>query len=241
WHHKDGDHFIPPSTFVPLLEETGLIVPVGEWVMRTACEENRRWREATGKDLFVAVNLSAHQLADEKLVDKVRAIVQGAGMDARHLEIELTESAVMKDAEHGIRTMHQLKELGVSLSIDDFGTGYSSLSYLKQLPLDTLKIDRSFVTDAPSDPEAVSIIRAIVAMGHSLQFEIIAEGVETPEQIDFLRQGTVDILQGFYFSKPVPADDFHALVTGSPTFELDQAVQKKPVAQPIPLRPRARH
>ncbi|HZX31752.1 MAG TPA: PAS domain S-box protein, partial [Rhodocyclaceae bacterium] len=131
WHHKDGDHFIPPSTFVPLLEETGLIVPVGEWVMRTACEENRRWREATGKDLFVAVNLSAHQLADEKLVDKVRAIVQGAGMDARHLEIELTESAVMKDAEHGIRTMHQLKELGVSLSIDDFGTGYSSLSYLK--------------------------------------------------------------------------------------------------------------
>ncbi|HJW26569.1 MAG TPA: EAL domain-containing protein [Rhodocyclaceae bacterium] len=239
WLPKEGDGFIPPSTFIPLLEETGLIVPVGEWVMRTACEENRRWREATGKDLFVAVNLSALQLADERLVDKVRAIVSGNGFDPRHLEIELTESAVMRDAERGIRTMHQLKELGVSLSIDDFGTGYSSLSYLKQLPLDTLKIDRSFVIDAPGDPEAVSIIRAIVAMGHSLQFEIIAEGVETRDQIDFLRQGMVDILQGYHFSKPVPAEEFLALVTDRQVYELGDGEQEKVFVQPIPLRRRA--
>lgn len=240
WRPQDGEDFIPPSTFVPLLEETGLIIPVGDWVMRTACEENRRWREATGRDLFVAVNLSAHQLADEGLVDKVWALVHGSGFDPRHLEIELTESAVMRDAEHGIRTLHRLKELGVSLSIDDFGTGYSSLSYLKQLPLDTLKIDRSFVTDAPGDPEAVSIIRAIVAMGHSMDFEIIAEGVETREQIDFLRQGTVDILQGYYFSKPVPAAEFLALVSASPAYELDGDDRERPVAAPIPFRPRAR-
>jgi diguanylate cyclase (GGDEF)-like protein/PAS domain S-box-containing protein len=237
----EGENFVSPATFVPLLEETGLIVPVGEWVMRTACEQNRRWREATGRDMFVAVNLSAHQLADERLVDKVRAILQGTGIDPRSLEIELTESAVMRDTERGIRTMQRLKELGVSLSIDDFGTGYSSLSYLKQLPLDTLKIDRSFVTDAPEDPEAVSIIRAIVAMGHSLHFEIIAEGVETREQIEFLRHSTVDILQGFYFSKPVPAEQFLALVSESAAYELGESVQEKPMAKPIPFRPRARH
>jgi EAL domain-containing protein (putative c-di-GMP-specific phosphodiesterase class I) len=170
--------------------------------------------------MFVAVNLSAIQLADEELVPKVKTILRDLHFDPRHLEIELTESAVMRDAQRGVRTMQQLKELGVTLSIDDFGTGYSSLSYLKQLPLDTLKIDRSFVIDAPGDSEAVSIIRAIVALGHSLNLEIIAEGVEQPAQVNFLREASVDILQGFYFSEPLSADQFHDLITGGPSYSV---------------------
>lgn len=220
WHHLDIDAYISPATFVPLLEETGLIIPVGEWVMRCACEQNQRWRDATGRDMFVAVNLSAIQLADEELVPKVKTILRDLHFDPRHLEIELTESAVMRDAQRGVRTMQQLKELGVTLSIDDFGTGYSSLSYLKQLPLDTLKIDRSFVIDAPGDSEAVSIIRAIVALGHSLNLEIIAEGVEQPAQVNFLREASVDILQGFYFSEPLSADQFYDLITGGPSYSV---------------------
>lgn len=240
WYNKETETFVPPSTFVPLLEETGLIVPIGEWAMRTACEQNHRWCEATGSDLFVAVNLSAIQLADEKLLEKVRAILRDTEIDPGCLEIELTESAVMRDAERGIRRMHELKELGVSLSIDDFGTGYSSLSYLKQLPLDTLKIDRSFVTDAPTDPEAVSIIRAIVAMGHSLQFEIIAEGVENSEQVSFLQHTMVDILQGFRFSKALPAEAFLALLQESPAYALSDSSQNSTPVKPIPFKARPR-
>ncbi|MBI2307358.1 MAG: EAL domain-containing protein [Rhodocyclales bacterium] len=236
WHHDDTDSFVAPATFVPLLEETGLIVAVGEWVMRVACQENQRWREASGRELFVAVNLSAVQLADEALVDKVGAILREQDFDARHLEIELTESAVMRDAQRGVRTMQQLKALGVSLSIDDFGTGYSSLSYLKQLPLDTLKIDRSFVIDAPTDPEAVSIIRAIIALGHSLHLEIIAEGVEHPAQVNFLRDNSADILQGYYFSEPLPAAQFMDLITGGPAYSV---VPAQPALQLATAPPRS--
>jgi diguanylate cyclase (GGDEF)-like protein/PAS domain S-box-containing protein len=221
WKHSDTGTFVSPGTFIPLLEETGLIVQVGEWVMHRACEENKRWRETTGRDLFVAVNLSAVQLADDAVVGKISSILRNLDFDAHHLEIELTESAVMRDAQRGIRTLQELKGLGVSLSIDDFGTGYSSLSYLKQLPLDTLKIDRSFVIDAPADTEAVSIIHAILALGHSLQLEIVAEGVEHPAQVKFLRDAGADILQGFYFSKAVSAEDFLQLLINAPRFAIE--------------------
>ncbi|HEX5803305.1 MAG TPA: EAL domain-containing protein, partial [Azospira sp.] len=236
WHRPDSDTYISPAVFVPLLEETGLIVPVGEWVMRRACEQNKRWREATGRDLFVAVNLSAVQLADDALVGKIDAILRELDFDPRHLEIELTESAVMRDAQRGVRAMQEMKDLGVSLSIDDFGTGYSSLSYLKQLPLDTLKIDRSFVIDAPHEAEAVSIIRAIVALGHSLQLEIIAEGVEHPAQVNFLREARVDILQGFYFSQPLPADAFLDLVRDTPEIAVTPPPPALQLAAPAPGR-----
>jgi len=211
-------------------------------VLRRACEQNKRWREATGRDLFVAVNLSAVQLADEALIGKIDAILRELAFDPRHLEIELTESAVMRDAQRGVRTMQRMKDLGVSLSIDDFGTGYSSLSYLKQLPLDTLKIDRSFVIDAPHEAEAVSIIRAIVALGHSLQLEIIAEGVEQPAQVNFLRELRVDILQGYYFSQPVSADAFFDLVRNTPELAVTPpppSLQLAPPALPSPRRTRA--
>lgn len=212
WFNEDLGGFVSPATFIPLLEETGLIVPVGEWVIRTACKENRHWREATGNDFFVAVNLSAVQLADDQLINKISRILDDLDFPANCLEIELTESAMMRDSAKGVVALNQLKALGVSLSIDDFGTGYSSLSYLKQLPLDVLKIDRSFITEIPYLPESVSIVKAIVALGHSLQLDIIAEGVEELEQVEFLREAAVDILQGYHFSRPVPGAEFRRLI-----------------------------
>jgi diguanylate cyclase (GGDEF)-like protein/PAS domain S-box-containing protein len=211
---------ISPDVFIPLMEETQLIRPIGQWVLRKACEENKRWREDTGAELFVAVNLSAVQLSDENLIRDIQKILLDTNFDPRYLEIELTESAVMHDAELGLRTLNQIKQLGVTLSIDDFGTGYSSLSYLKQFPLDTLKIDRSFVIDAAIDDNASAIIRAIVAMGHTLGFHIIAEGVEDIEQVEFLREVSVEILQGYHFSRALPAIEFAELLNRSPIYTL---------------------
>jgi diguanylate cyclase (GGDEF)-like protein/PAS domain S-box-containing protein len=233
WHIEDHAGAISPAIFIPLMEETKLIRPIGAWVLRKACEENRRWREITGDDIFVAVNLSAIQLSDENLISDIRSILHETGFDPRYLEIELTESAVMQDSVLGIRTLNQIRELGISLSIDDFGTGYSSLSYLKQLPLDTLKIDRSFVIDAAVDKSARAIIKAIVAMGHSLHFKIIAEGVENIEQVDLLRDVSVDILQGYYFSRPLPAMQFEELLQRKHLYKLPSSNEFKPVAVPV--------
>jgi EAL domain-containing protein (putative c-di-GMP-specific phosphodiesterase class I) len=212
WDQPDLGGFISPATFIPVLEETGLIIEVGEWVLRTACQEAQLWRQTTGGEYFVAVNLSAIQLTDPLLLDKVKKILQLSGLPANCLEIELTESAIMRDKKRGIEVLESLHELGIKLSIDDFGTGHSSLSYLKQLPIDTLKIDQSFVADLPEDREAVSITRAIIALGHSLQLEIIAEGVEKAGQVIFLRETGADILQGFHFSRAIPATDFRQLL-----------------------------
>ncbi|NJD25993.1 MAG: EAL domain-containing protein [Betaproteobacteria bacterium] len=225
WNAVDDDsgRQISPAVFIPILEETGLIVKVGEWVLRTACEQQQRWLRETGRTLFVAVNLSALQLADHDLISKVSRIILDTGISAGDLEIELTESAAMRDAEHGLESLNRLKSLGVRLSLDDFGTGYSSLSYLKQLPIDTLKIDRSFVIDADRDREALSIARAIVAIGHALQLEIIAEGIETDAQASLLRTLAVDILQGYRFSRPVPGNDFVALLHATPRFAIEDS------------------
>jgi len=217
WHNEELGA-VSPGVFIPLLEDTQLIRQVGKWVLRKACLENKRWRQRTGRELFVAVNLSAVQLADDNLLKDIQQILDDTGCDPRYLEIELTESSIMHDSELGIRTLNRIKALGIRLSIDDFGTGYSSLSYLNQFPLDTLKIDRSFVMNATEDENAQAIIKAIVAMGHTLGFEIIAEGVETVDQLILLRNNAVDTLQGYHFSRPIPAIEFEELVTRVPAY-----------------------
>lgn len=226
WHNEELGA-VGPNVFVPLLEDTQLIRHVGKWVLRKSCLENKRWRKRTGRDMFVAVNLSAVQLADDNLVNDIRQILDDTGCDPRYLEIELTESSIMHDSELGIRTLNRLKDLGIRLSIDDFGTGYSSLSYLNSFPLDTLKIDRSFVMNAAADQNAQAIIKAIVAMGHTLGFEIIAEGVEDIEQLTLLREHGVDILQGYHFSRPVSAIEFEELVARTEGYPLPQQARQQ--------------
>ncbi len=233
WHNEELGS-ISPSVFVPLLEDTQLIRHVGKWVLRKSTLENKRWRNRTGTEMFVAVNLSAVQLADDNLLNDIREILLETGCDPRYLEIELTESSIMHDSELGIRTLNRLKDMGIRLSIDDFGTGYSSLSYLNQFPLDTLKIDRSFVMNAVVVKNFQAIIKAIVAMGHTLGFEIIAEGVEDIAQLQLLRENAVDLLQGYYFSQPIPAMEFEELITRSPIYALPESTNR-PGSQLITL------
>jgi len=231
WHNEELGA-VSPGVFIPLLEDTQLIRQVGKWVLRKACLENKRWRQRTGNELFVAVNLSAVQLSDDNLVKDIQQILDETGCDPRYLEIELTESSIMHDSELGIRTLNRIKALGIRLSIDDFGTGYSSLSYLNQFPLDTLKIDRSFVMNSAEDENAQAIIKAIVAMGHTLGFEIIAEGVENTEQLLLLRNNDVDILQGYHFSRPIPAIEFEELIVRIPAYPFPAS---KPASNASPL------
>jgi diguanylate cyclase (GGDEF)-like protein/PAS domain S-box-containing protein len=233
WHNEELGS-VSPSVFVPLLEDTQLIRNVGKWVLRKSCLENKRWRARTGSEMFVAVNLSAVQLADDNLLNDIREILAETGCDPRYLEIELTESSIMHDSELGIRTLNRLRDIGIRLSIDDFGTGYSSLSYLNQFPIDTLKIDRSFVMNAAVDENFQAIIKAIVAMGHTLGFEIIAEGVEDLAQLELLRANTVDLLQGYYFSRPIPAMEFEELIARAPSYALPERPNKSG-SQLIPL------
>ena len=239
WHNEELGA-VSPGVFIPLLEDTQLIRSVGKWVLRKACLENKRWRQRTGSELFVAVNLSAVQLADDNLLKDIEQILAETAFDPRYLEIELTESSIMHDSELGIRTLNRIKDLGIRLSIDDFGTGYSSLSYLNQFPLDTLKIDRSFVMHAAEDENAQAIIKAIVAMGHTLGFEIIAEGVENVEQLSLLRDNAVDLLQGYYFSRPIPAVEFEELIRRTPVYALPETPQPASGPQLISLLERRR-
>ena len=207
WHHPEFG-MVSPASFIGLAEETGLIVPIGAWVLRTACAQNKLWQRAGAGNLRVAVNLSARQFAQPDLVQSIMGILQETGLAAHHLEIELTESMVMTDVERAIGTLRELKAIGVKLSIDDFGTGYSSLSYLKRFPIDVLKIDRSFVRDITLDADDAAIVASIISLSHNLNLKVIAEGVETQEQLMYLRQHDCDQMQGYYFSKPLPADAF---------------------------------
>ncbi|MBK5274459.1 MAG: EAL domain-containing protein [Desulfuromonadales bacterium] len=194
-----------PDRFIPLAEETGLIVPIGEWILTTSCRQNKAWQEAGLPPLTMAVNLSARQLQKKDLAGLVEKILQETGLDPHFLELELVESMVMRDVESAAAIMKELKKLGVQLAMDDFGTGHSSLSYLKRFPFDKLKIDLSFVRDIMTDPDSAAIARAIIAMAHNLNLRAIAEGVETEEQLEYLRLHGCDEIQGFYVSKPVPA------------------------------------
>jgi len=200
---------VPPGNFIPLAEETGLIVPIGEWVLREACFQAKDWHDSGFSGLRVAVNLSARQFRQKgQLFDAVASALSDSGLTPDQLELELTESILMQDTEETIAVLHQIKQMGVQLSIDDFGTGFSSLSYLKRFDLDKLKIDHSFVRNITSDSDDLAIARAVIALGHSLNLKVIAEGVETSEQLALLRDNGCDEIQGYYFSRPLPPDDF---------------------------------
>jgi diguanylate cyclase (GGDEF)-like protein/PAS domain S-box-containing protein len=211
WKHPELG-IVPPSQFIPVAEESGLIVPIGDWVLRAACAQNQAWREGGYPPVHVAVNIAMPHFRHGNLVASIAEALQRTRLDPSLLEIELTESMLMQSVEVTLETLHRLRDMGVRLAIDDFGTGYSSLSYLKRFPLHTLKIDRSFVKDLPRDAEDVAITKAIIAMAHSLRLAVVAEGVETPEQLAFLQQHGCDEVQGFLFSRPVSADDFGALL-----------------------------
>jgi diguanylate cyclase (GGDEF)-like protein/PAS domain S-box-containing protein len=211
WQHPVHG-LLPPVEFIPLAEETGLILPIGEWVLRTACVQNKAWQSEGLPAISVAVNVSAKQFAAQDVVALTAQVLRETGLDPCYLELELTESTAMGNADSFIGIMEALNNLSVTLSIDDFGTGYSSLSYLKRFPLDRLKIDKSFVHDIVHDPESAAITVAIIALAHGLDLAVIAEGVETEEQLNFLRTHDCDEMQGFYFSRPLTADAFAVLL-----------------------------
>jgi diguanylate cyclase (GGDEF)-like protein len=205
WRHPELG-IMPPNEFIPLAEETGLIVPIGAWVLRTACAQARLWQDVCRRPIRLAVNLSARQFKDENLTQTVLAALIESGLDAGLLELELTESTLMDDARATLVTLEQLRGIGVLLSIDDFGTGYSSMNYLKRFDVHTLKIDKTFISGLPQDSEDAAITRAIIALGHGLRMIVVAEGVETEEQYSLLEQYGCDLAQGFHLGKPSTTD-----------------------------------
>jgi diguanylate cyclase (GGDEF)-like protein/PAS domain S-box-containing protein len=207
WTRGDGSS-IPPDRFIPVAEENGLIHPLGQWALREACRQNRAWQEAGYPRIKMAVNISGVQLRRNDFVPLVGSILQETGLRPGDLELELTESSLMENSEGNVLRLHALKALGVSLSIDDFGTGYSSLSYLKRFPLDVLKIDRSFITDVPRGEHDRVITEAIIAMAHRLGLKVLAEGIETADQLLFLKRHRCAMGQGHFFSQPLPAGEF---------------------------------
>lgn len=211
WQHPDLGT-VAPMQFIPVAEETGLIVPIGKWVLRTACQQNVAWQKQGLPPLVMAVNLTSRQLADEHLLRDLTAILADTAIDAHLLELEITESLLMRDFEKTLRILTGLKSIGVRIAIDDFGIGYSSLATLKRFPLDTIKIDRSFIRDVASVAEDKDLTEAIIAMGRALSLTVVAQGVETKEQADFLRRNDCDEFQGFYLNKPEPADQIAALL-----------------------------
>lgn len=208
---KEGGKFISPAEFIPIAEQSGLIVPIGEWVMQKACEEAKRWHDA-GHPIRIAVNVSGEQFQQSDLVAFTKSVIESTGIEPRLLELEVTESAFMEDIQQTIKTLKELHALGVELAIDDFGTGYSSLSYLRQFPIDRLKIDQSFIRNALNNSDDAAIAKTIIALGRSLNLKIIAEGVETLEHENFLVSEGCDEVQGYRYSKPVPAPKFVELV-----------------------------
>ncbi len=217
WQHPERG-IVPPLSFIPLAEETGLILPIGRWVLRTACDQVRDWqrRHPSAGPLFVSVNLSAREFAQADLVQDVAAILDATGLDPATLELEITESVVMDQSEASVERLRGLRALGVRLVLDDFGTGYSSLSYLRRLPLDTIKIDQSFVAGLGSDDANLPIVQAIIGLAHGLGIDVVAEGIETAEQLAWLRQLACDRGQGYLYARPLPAAELEALLAASP-------------------------
>ncbi len=219
WRHPDLG-MVAPNDFIPLAEETGLIMPIGEWVLRAACAQGKAWRDEGLGEMIIAVNLSGRQFRQQPLVHTVDEIVKSTGFDPRCLELEITESILVQSVEDTITALKRLKDMGLRVSVDDFGTGYSSLTYLRRFPIDTLKIDQSFTRDIATDPGDAAITAAIIAMAEGLKMAVIAEGVETPEQRDCLRERGCRLMQGYLFSRPVPADQFRLLLQKQAAGEL---------------------
>lgn len=211
WQHPELG-LVPPADFIPLAEDTGLILPIGAWVLRTACAQTRLWQITGSPQMRIAVNVSARQFHDENLLEMVVQALAETEIDPGCLELELTESSIMQNPESVVKTLHQLRKLGVKISIDDFGTGYSSLGYLKLLPLDVLKLDRSFVDGATTDPDDAAMVTAIIALAHNLRLKVIAEGIETDAHLQFLRSLECDLGQGFFLGRPMPSSAFHSFV-----------------------------
>jgi diguanylate cyclase (GGDEF)-like protein/PAS domain S-box-containing protein len=204
WRHPELG-LVAPGTFIAMAEHNGLIVPIGAWVLHEACRQGKAWLDAGWNFGRIAVNISARQFASDDLLDTIRSALERSGMPAAKLEVEITESTIMQNPQEAIRLLGRIRDMGVALAVDDFGTGYSSLATLKQYPLDSLKIDRSFVTGTPHDADDVAITEAIIAIARKMRLTVVAEGVETTEQADFLREAGCDIAQGFLFGRPVPA------------------------------------
>ncbi|MFQ5895915.1 MAG: putative bifunctional diguanylate cyclase/phosphodiesterase, partial [Nitrospinota bacterium] len=207
WQHPEAG-VIPPSAFISLAEDTGLIVPIGEWVLRTACRQNRLWQEEGLPPMEVTINLSGRQFREKGLVEDIVRVLDETGLSPACLGLEITESIAIRDADYSIATMRSLKEMGVKLSIDDFGRGYSSLTYLRRFPIDKLKIDQSFVQHIPADRENAAITTAILTLAHSLKLETIAEGVEREEQREFLAAHGCRAAQGYLLAPPMPQEMF---------------------------------
>ena len=211
WLHPDLGT-LGPDQFIPIAEETGLIIPLGEWVLETACRQCKAWQNAGLPALRVAVNISPRQFREPALGTIIAAVLADSGLAARDLTLELTEGTLMEDFEASRITLARFRNMGLHLAIDDFGTGYSSLSYLKSFPIEVLKIDKSFVRDITTDPDDATIAAAIIGLAHNLRLGVVAEGVETAAQLDFLRAQGCDTVQGYLYSRPVPADDFAVLL-----------------------------
>jgi diguanylate cyclase (GGDEF)-like protein len=211
WQHPVLGRLLP-SEFIHLAEDSGLIIPIGNWVLRAACLQNQAWQAVGLEPMRLSVNFSARQFQQSTFVANVAQTLKETGLDPQWLELELTESSIMKEPEEAAEKLHELRAMGIRIAVDDFGTGYSSLSYLRRLPIDTLKIDKSFVQDVCNDSQDAAIVEAIVTVGHALDLTVIAEGVETPEQLAYLNKLHCDVLQGFLFSHSLSTEDFEALL-----------------------------
>lgn len=229
WQHPSLG-LLYPNEFVSIAEETGLIIALGDFVMRTACAQNKAWQDKDLTPLRMSVNFSARQFQQTTFIADVTHILKETNLDPRWLELELTESSIMKDPEQAIEKLHELKLMGISVAIDDFGTGYSSLNYLKRFPIDTLKIDKTFVADICKDPHDTAIVRAIINLGHALDLTVVAEGVETKEQLQYLSALECDVVQGFLFSKSLSAKTFEDLL-----IEQRRVTAGKDVSPTVPL------
>ncbi len=222
WNHPEQG-LVPPGTFIPVAEDSGLIVPLGEWVMNAACRQQVQWLEQGLPPVRVSVNLSGRQLMRHDLVKMVKGALDQTGIDPQFLELELTESMIMEHVKETIETLHALRNMGVQLSIDDFGTGYSSMAYLKRFPINKLKIDQSFVRDLATDPDDAAIVSATLAMGHNLNLTVNAEGVESEQQLAFLKAHGCDEIQGYFFCRPVPAAELGELLRSGRRLNSDSA------------------
>ena len=221
WQHPERG-LIPPNIFIPIAEDSGLINPLFDWIIHSACKQHQLWQESGLPAMRIAVNMSARQFINQTLLlSTVKKAIEDSAIDPQYLELEITESIIMDNVNETIETLQAFRDMGIKLSIDDFGTGYSSMAYLKRLPLDKLKIDQSFVCDITTDPDDAIIVQTTIALGHNLHLDVIAEGVETEQQLEFLKDNGCDEIQGYYFSRPVPADELAELIRVKHKLELN--------------------